>query len=306
MEILPVALITFGVMFLLVPIALFVVRAAGLYTVVYERTCHVYVLFGKVVGIIDEPGLHLLPLRLGPAAFLVNWMGQRHVVDLRLDQEYLRSQPVNSEEGAPMGIGMWYEMYISDPVAFLFKNTDPRGSLRANVSNATVRCLSNMRLGDMLETRHTMSQVVRSEVSEKSQQWGYRLGSIYIRKVHFRDHDMIRQIEEKVVNRLRQVTSAIRQDGANQVSIITSTAERTAAVEFAKAAAMRPQIVGAALNQISADPEIEAALFEVLENEKLLQGSARLTLVPRGSELLTQLLAASTKMRNAKPPAPSQ
>ena len=76
-----------------------------------------------------------------------------------------------------MGIGIWYEMYISDPVAFLFKNTDPRGSLRANVSNATVRCLSNMRLGDMLETRHTMSQAVRAEVSDKSHDWGYRLGS---------------------------------------------------------------------------------------------------------------------------------
>ena len=73
-----------------------------------------------------------------------------------------------------MGIGMWYEMYISDPVAFLFKNTDPRGSLRANVSNATVRCLSNMRLADMLETRHTMSQAVRAEVSDKSHDWGYR------------------------------------------------------------------------------------------------------------------------------------
>ena len=66
-----------------------------------------------------------------------------------------------------MGIGMWYEMYISDPVAFLFKNTDPRGSLRANVSNATVRCLSNMRLADMLETRHTMSQAVRAEVHSR-------------------------------------------------------------------------------------------------------------------------------------------
>mgnify|MGYP000315042270 CR=1 FL=1 len=67
-------------------------------------------------------------------------------------QAYLRSQPVNSEEGAPMGIGIWYEMYISDTVAFLFKNTDPRGSLRANVSNATVRCLSNMPLAEMLDS----------------------------------------------------------------------------------------------------------------------------------------------------------
>ena len=80
---------------------------------------------------------------------------------MRLDQEYLRSQPVNSEEGAPMGIGIWYEMYVSDPVAYLFKNADPRGSLRANVSNATVRCLSNMPLADMLENRHAMSQTVR-------------------------------------------------------------------------------------------------------------------------------------------------
>jgi regulator of protease activity HflC (stomatin/prohibitin superfamily) len=300
----PVALITFGVMFVLVPLFLFLVRVLGLYTIVFERTCHVYVLWGKVIGIIDEPGLHILPFRLGLSAFLVNWMGQRHILDMRLDQEYLRSQPVNSEEGAPMGIGVWYEMYISDPVAFLFKNTDPRGSLRANVSNATVRCLSNMRLADLLETRHTMSQAVRAEVSDKSHDWGYRVGSVYIRKVHFRDGDMIRQIEEKVVNRLRQVTAAIRQDGANQVSIITNTAERTAAVEFAKAAAMRPQIVGAALNRISADPEIEAAMFEVLENQKLVEGEARITLVPSGSELLSQMLAAASKA--PRPTAPRE
>ncbi len=304
MDVLPVALVTFGLLFILVPVALFLVRVLGLYTIVFERTCHVYVLFGRVVGVLDEPGLYVLPFAIGPAAFLVHWIGQRHILDMRLDQEYLRSQPVNSEEGAPMGIGIWYEMYISDPVAFLFKNTDPRGSLRANVSNATVRCLSNMRLANMLETRHTMSQAVRAEVSDKSHDWGYRLGSVYIRKVHFRDEGMIRQIEEKVVNRLRQVTSAIRQDGANQVSIITNTAERTAAIEFAKAAAVRPQIVGAALNTISADAEIEAALFEVLENQRLLEGEARITLVPKGSDLLAQLLA-SRAARPSAPPATS-
>lgn len=301
-----VALVTFGLMFVLVPIALFLIRVLGLYTIVNERTCQVFVLFGRVIGVIDEPGMHVLPVKLGVSAFLVNWMGQRRIVDMRLDQEYLRSQPVNSEEGAPMGIGMWYEMFVSDPVAFLFKNTDPRGSLRANVSNATVRCLSNMRLADMLETRHTMSQAVRNEVSEKSNQWGYQIGSVYIRKVHFRDAGMTHQIEEKVVNRLRQVTSAIRQDGANQVSIITNTAERTAAVEFAKAAAMRPQIVGVALHTVSTDREIEAALFEVLETQRLLEGGARITLVPRGGELLQQMLVASHRDQPAEPRTPGR
>ena len=269
------------------------VRVAGVYTIVEEGRCHVYVLFGKVIAILDEPGLYILPTKMGLRAFIVNWLGKCHVLDMRLDQQYLRSQAVNSEEGAPMGIGIWYEMYISDPVAYLFKNTDPRGSLSANVSNTTVRCLSNMPLEEMLETRHTMSLLVRNEVSPKSHEWGYRLGSVYIRKVHFRDGGMIRQIEEKVVNRLRQVTSAIKQDGANQVSIITSTADRRAAVEFARAQAMRPQIVGAALEQISQDPEVADALFQILETQRLLEGGASITLMPPKNELLKQFIASA-------------
>jgi len=215
------------------------------------------------------------------------------VLDLRLDQEYLRSQPVNSEEGAPMGIGIWYEMWIGDPVSYLFKNTDPRGSLRANVSNATVRCLSNMKLAEMLETRHTMSQSVRAEVTGKSQAWGYQLGSVYIRKVHFRDAGMIHQIEEKVVNRLRQVTSAIKQAGANQVSVITSSAEREAAIEFAKAAAIRPATLGQALQEIARESAVSQALFDVLETQRILAGGARFTLLPSGSRsrILADLLA---------------
>ena len=271
-------------------------RIFGVYTVVEERTARVYVLFGKVVGILNEPGLYFLPARLGLSAFAINLLGNCYVLDLRLDQEYLRSQPVNSEEGAPMGIGIWYEMWIDDPVSYLFKNTDPRGSLRANVSNATVRCLSNMKLAEMLETRHQMSQNVRAEVTDKSQAWGYQLGSVYIRKVHFRDAGMIRQIEEKVVNRLRQVTSAIKQAGANQVSVITSSAEREAAIEFAKAAAIRPATLGKALQEIAREPAVSDALFEVLETQRILAASSRLVLLPSGphSRIFANLLAAES------------
>jgi regulator of protease activity HflC (stomatin/prohibitin superfamily) len=286
--------------FIVVPALLRLLETAGFYTIVQERRCQVYVLFGKVLGVLDEPGLHILPAELGWRAFIVNWLGKCHVLDMRLDQEYLRSQPVNSEEGAPMGIGIWYEMFISDPVSYLFKNTDPRGSLAANVSNSTVRCLSNQPLGEMLVNRHSMSNTVRAEVSPKSHEWGYKLGSVYIRKVHFRDTGMIKQIESKVVNRLRQVTSAIKQDGANRVSIITSTAEREAAIEFAKAVAIRPQIVGAALQKIAADPAVMSALFEVLETQKLIAGESRITLLPKGASLLGELLAAGGEAKPAK------
>jgi regulator of protease activity HflC (stomatin/prohibitin superfamily) len=294
MEMIVAIVSTFLGLFVLEAVILMFARIFGLYAIVDERTCRVYVLFGKVVKTLDEPGLHVLPFGLGPSAFMTSLLGKCYVLDLRLDQEYRRSEPVNSEEGAPMGIGIWYEMWISDPVSYLFKNTDPRGSLRANVSNATVRCLSNMPLAAMLETRHEMSQTVRTEVSGQSQAWGYQLGSVYIRKVHFRDAGMIKQIEEKVVNRLRQVTSAIRQAGANQVSVITSSAEREASIEFAKAAAIRPNTLGQALREIAQEPAVSTALFEILETQKLLSSDARLTLLPAGpqSRVLGDLLAA--------------
>jgi len=130
------AILTFIGMFIVVPVFFGFVRFFGFYTIVEERQCKVYMLFGKVVAVIDEPGLHLLIFKLGLKAPLVNFLGKCHTLDRRLDQEYIRSTPVNSEEGAPMGIGIWYEMVVSDPVSYLFKNADPRGSLSANVSSA--------------------------------------------------------------------------------------------------------------------------------------------------------------------------
>jgi regulator of protease activity HflC (stomatin/prohibitin superfamily) len=285
-----------------VPMFFGLLRAFGFYTIVNEGTAKVYVLFGNVLDVIKEPGIHWLWFRIGPAAPIVNWIGTCYTLDMRMDQVYRRSEPVNSEEGAPMGIGIWYEMFISDPVAYLFKNADPAGSLAANVSNATVRSLSNMKLSDMLGSRHSMSQAVREEVSPKSHEWGYKLGSVYIRKVHFRDPSMIHQIEEKVVNRLRQVTSSIKQDGENQVNIISSTAQRTAAVAFAEAAALRPKIVGQALKDISSDPDILTAIFEVLEYQKTLEGGASITLVPERSDFLNQLVAARGGDKPKPPP----
>jgi regulator of protease activity HflC (stomatin/prohibitin superfamily) len=281
--------------FIFETLVLSLLKLFGVYTIVNENEARVYMLFGNLLGVIKEPGLHFLWSEIGPGAIIVNILGQCHVRYLGLDQEYIRSNPVNSEEGAPMGIGVWYEMVISDAVSHVFRNADPRGSLAANVSNATVRCLSNMKLAAMMEDRHTMSQLVREVVTADSKEWGYKVGSIYVRKVHFRDVGMVKQIEEKVVNRLRQVTSAIRQDGANQVSIISSTAEKEAAVEFARAVAIRSDIVGRELQNIAKDRDVSETLFEILETQQILDSACDLTLLPPRSrgDLLTQFAATA-------------
>lgn len=283
-------------------------RIFGFYTIVHEREAKVFVLFGEIAAVLDTPGIHFLWPKMGWKAWVINWLGTVYTRDLSLDQQYIRSIPVNSEEGTPMGIGVWYEMFITDPVAHIFKNVDPEGSLNANVKNATIKCLSNLPLSEMLVNRHQMSRLVRQEVSKESTEWGYKLGSVYIRKVHFRDSTMIRQIEEKVVNQLRQVTSAIEQDGVNQVNVIASKAEQQASVEFAKAAAVRPKIVGDTLQNISKDPDVLSTMFDLLECQRVIEGNNELTLIPAEAKnnLLAQLLAVKDTAPVPPPPSPGR
>jgi hypothetical protein len=93
--------LTFFLCWVTMPALLAALKAVNFYTTIPEGHCKVYLLFGRVVGVIHEPGLHLPWLRLGPQASLVRLFGRVQDIDMRLDQEYLRSNPVNSEEAPP-------------------------------------------------------------------------------------------------------------------------------------------------------------------------------------------------------------
>jgi regulator of protease activity HflC (stomatin/prohibitin superfamily) len=264
-----------------------VVTALGsmfqLWRVLPERTVIVYTFFGKVVGQVDEPGLFFPIAHFGARALLFPFFGKAYTVRTVIHQAYLRNQLVNSEEGAPMGVGIWFEMFVNNPKAYLFQNSDPIGSLKANVATAVVKQLSNLRLEVLLENRDALSRKVREEVSPTSSQWGFNLGSTYIRKVAFRDRGMIAEIQRKVVNRLRQVTAAMRQAGENEVAIIHSEADKKASQRLGQAQAVRPQVIGEALAQIQRTPEVANALFALLDIQATLKSPGKIVLTSNGS-----------------------
>ena len=275
---------------LFVPILLGILSFFSLITIVKESEVHVYTLFGRVLGVIAEPGLNCPLLAVGVSAILVPLFGKKDKVSTALKQFYLRSQMVNSEEGTPMSVGVWYEMKVVEPVAYLFNNADPEGSLRANVINSTISMLSNLEMETMLEDRHALSRRVREAVSPLSLKWGYGLGSIYIRKVAFTDKNVVENITDKVVKRLVQVTSAIRQDGENRVGLIRSETAKRVSQQMAEAAAMYPKVVGDILNQIrKRDPEILDAVLEIREFEQILASNAEVELIGSQQKLLLAL-----------------
>ena len=281
--------ISFFVGFLAIPIFLKLCRVFGVYAVVGERQAQVFTAFGKVLGVLDEPGLRFPVARFGLKAFLVPFFGKRYIVSEALRQHYLRSQMVNSEEGTPMGVGIWYEMRVSDPVKYLFVNANPEGSLQANVASSTIATLSNLQMEEMLEDRHSLSRSVRATVTPLSEKWGYQLGSVYIRKVAFTDRSMVENITEKVVKRLVQVTSAMRQDGDNRVGLIKSETAKKVSQKLAEASAARPAVVGGMLNEIGRrDPEILDAVIQVMETERLLKSGAKVEVLPSGASILMQ------------------
>ncbi|MBK1719427.1 SPFH domain-containing protein [Thiocystis violacea] len=284
----PVIAFTLGVLY--IPILLLIARKLGLYSIVREREAQVFTLFGKVIGTLDEPGIRFPIGHFGPKALLVPFFGKLYQVPTTLRQHYQRDQMVNSEEGTPMGVGIWYEMQVSDPVSYLFSNANPEGSLQANVASSTISTLSNLEMDKMLEDRHQLSRRVRAAVSPLSEQWGYKLGSVYIRKVAFTDRQMVDNITEKVVKRLVQVTSAMKQDGDNRVGLIKSETAFKVSQKMAEAAAARPAIVGEALNAIAQrDPEVLNAVMEVMETEQLIGSGAVVDVLPLNSEILVQL-----------------
>ena len=297
----------------LIPLFLKIANLFGFFAVVRECEAQVFTLFGKVVGTLQEPGLHIPMLKFGPKALLFPFFGKNYKVDTALRQHYLRRLMVNSEEGTPMGVGIWYEKQVIDPVAYLFTNSNPEASLDANVTSATISVLSNLEMEKMLEDRHSLSRTVRETVSPLSEKWGYRLGSVYIRKVAFTDELMVENITEKVVKRLVQVTSAMKQDGENRVGLIRSETAKKVSTKMAEAAAARPRIVGETLNDIAAeDPEILESVMDIMETEQLLASKAPVEIIPsEGANVLIQLgsdtsnTARRTALVSEPPPVPS-
>jgi hypothetical protein len=62
-----------------------------------------------------------------------------------------------------------------------------------------------------------------------------------------------------------------------------------------KSCRQRPRIVGDALNKVAADPEVEVAMFEILEIQKILESKTRIILIPEKGGILPELLASTSR-----------
>lgn len=93
---------------------------------------------------------------------------------------------------------------------------------------------------------------------------------------------MIAEIQRKVVNRLRQVTAAMKQAGDNEVALIHSSADMKAAQRLGEAQAVRPKVIGQALGEIEKEPDVAEALFRLLDIQASLRSPGKIIIAPSG------------------------
>jgi acyl-CoA reductase-like NAD-dependent aldehyde dehydrogenase len=101
---------------------------------------------------------------------------------------------------------------------------------------------------------------------------------------------MVENITDKVVKRLVQVTSAMKQDGENRVGLIKSETANKVSQKMAEASATRPAVVGRGAERDrppgSGDPQ---TVIEVMETERLLKSGATVEVLPHGASMLVQV-----------------
>ena len=89
------------------------------------------------IGIL--PGTELLSVNGRVLDDFLDWeflgADEELVIDARLPSGEPVIYEIERMEGAPMGVGIWYEMQVNDPVAYLFVNANPEGSLEAIITS---------------------------------------------------------------------------------------------------------------------------------------------------------------------------
>ncbi len=212
-----------------------------------------------------------------------------------LRQHYLRGQMVNSEEGTPMGVGIWYEMQVNDPVAYLFINTNPEGSLQANVASSTISTLSNLEMDKMLEDRHSLSRTVRADglaaVGEVGLPPGLGLhpqGRLHRSADGGQHHREGGQAAGPGHQRheagRREPRRADQSETANKVS------QKMAEAQADPPGRGRP---GAERDRHDRTRRSCSAVLDVMEAEKLIESGAEIDVLPAETQVFVQLGSAS-------------
>lgn len=211
--------------------------------------------FGKLLVILDKPGLHTMVERLFP------WI-ETHVVSLRRDFRHFQDVHVNDSRGTTVIVDIWLEVRVEDPVKALFHVADWNASLQNLVSHAATSILGNREFKEILCDRTELATILQRDIGQETARWGVKVELVFIRNVSLLP-EVSRQIFETIAARLERAKADIDEAGRLAVAELDANTSVRVSTLVADAKGQYPLAVGRALAQLRKEPAVFDAYTEL-------------------------------------------
>ncbi|MDP3502572.1 MAG: SPFH domain-containing protein [Myxococcales bacterium] len=246
--------------------------------------------FGRFTQKLSRPGLHVIPARVFP------WVQVRHVSKARDFRSY-KGIHVNDARGTTMLVDLWVELHIVDSMKSTFAVTDWDTALKSVVAHAAISILGKSDFQQVLQDRQELGELLRADIAREAERWGLMIESAFIQQIELLPQ-VANELSNTIAARLERATAEIEAMGRLEVAQLEADTTREVATLVAQARSQYPLSIGAALEELKAQPAVLEAYLELYELSQLRPGR---TIAFRGFEGGQAMRSVEAAMLQAMP-----
>lgn len=246
--------------------------------------------FGRFTQKLSRPGLHVIPAKVFP------WVQVRHISKARDFRSY-KGIHVNDARGTTMLVDLWVELHIVDSMKSTFAVTDWDTALKSVVAHASISILGKSDFQQVLQDRQELGEVLRADIAREAERWGLSIDSAFIQQIELLP-EVANELSNTIAARLERATAEIEAMGRLEVAQLEADTTREVSTLVAQARAQYPLSIGAALEELKAQPAVLEAYLELYELSQLRPGR---TIAFRGFEGGQAMRSVEAAMLQAMP-----
>lgn len=224
---------------------------------VEEESCALVTRFGRLVALLDRPGLQLCWDRWAP------WVRVHHV-SMRRDFRDINNVNVHDAEGSAIVLDLWLEYRIVDAAKALFGVDNWDESLQNLISNCATAILSNRSFQDILIDRTELDQALKAQTADEATRWGISVQRVFIRSIKL-SADVYQQVLDRIAAKLELAKAEIEEMGRTRVAELEAATRLMVATHVADAKGQYPKSIGEALVEIGRQPRVLTAYNTLYE-----------------------------------------
>lgn len=246
--------------------------------------------FGRFTQKLSRPGLHVIPAKVFP------WVQVRHISKARDFRSY-KGIHVNDTRGTTMLVDLWVELHIVDSIKATFAVTDWDTALKSVVAHASISILGKSDFQQVLQDRQELGERLRADIAREAERWGLSIDSAFIQQIELLP-EVANELSNTIAARLERATAEIEALGRLEVAQLEADTTREVATLVAQARSQYPLAIGAALEELKAQPAVLEAYLELYELSQLRPGR---TIAFRGFEGGHAMRSVEAAMLQAMP-----